>query len=274
MFGKHHSLVSMYTLDSACRSTKVETNPKLQTSFLLWVLEGIIVLHLRRELPLNTSRALLENNYIPCLLLLRRCVSYLVGKFKFNDEGFEEAAMARKPSQLLQKTFGSYASFHQAFPKGFSFEDAMLQDRSSAALVASAGNLCDSDAAQDGLSLPVPVASSTWVSQYCKVQQKVINFLRQLMEMPKFVLDIFVKALNQNQHVSAEEVMAMRDWAADDIFDLEATIKEHTKDQMNDIQSQPGDDPSSASQPPPSEQGGGTDLLEGSSELIELSKFQ
>ena len=259
MYGKNHSLASMYTLDAACKATKVSI-PKLESALLLWVVEGIVVLHLRRELPLNTSGKILESKYFPCLLLLRRVVGYLLGKFTFKDEGFEEAPPARKPSLLLGKIFNSFASFHNAFPKGFSFEDAHAQSRSSSAFVSSAGHRSEMDAAQDGPTIVTPVASSTWVSQYGEVQRDLLEFLRKLMELPKVVMDIFVKALNQNPNARAEEVMAMKDWKAEGIFDLDEVLHQHRKTQLNDAPEEPGpadDGGMSKPEPPPAESEGG-----------------
>ena len=115
------------------------------------------------------------------------------------------------------------------------------------------------DAAQDGPTIVTPVASSTWVSQYSEVQRDLLEFLRKLMELPKVVLDIFVKALNQNPNARAEEVMAMKDWKVEGIFDLDEVLHQHRKTQLNDAPEEPGPDDGGMSkpEPPPAESEGG-----------------
>jgi hypothetical protein len=121
VYGRRHTLSNTSVLDTLCQRTSIPTNRELSTRVLAWVAEGIAVLHVRGTLRPDAGRDSVRDRVVPALLLKRRVVVYMAGKFRFNN-GDRAFAPGRAPGEVLREVFGTYRAFHTAYPKGYKLD--------------------------------------------------------------------------------------------------------------------------------------------------------
>jgi len=206
-FGRRHVLAYLPTLDTLCGKTNVQSNAQLSTCLLLWVVEGAVALMLRNCVKFDISRDAFAGKIVPKLLLIRRIVLFLLHRFKYKSQPDTIYLEGYEPENVGKTLFGSWASFHRAYPVGLSMEQG-TDDKT-----------------------PAPAQPAAFLSKMAPSHVALIEFLASLMACQGDIDQIVSHAVSQDDKMSAESFFERRtDLAKDRIFDLADLTEGHKRD--------------------------------------------
>ena len=209
--GKNHALASTSVLEICVGRTSCPSNTALEAKLLTWVVEGLAVQTLRKNLPSNSKEGV--KDILPLLLLQRRCVTYIASKYPFADEDGVTYAEGRSPSKIFKEVFGTYKKFHDTFPKGnkLEFKFTSLDD----------GQPQQQSSSVDGLFL--------WIGQLAELQQEMVSFLRAFLDFRADIVAIANRALSSKKDISAESFLSMQDFVDGQILQMNVWTEEYSK---------------------------------------------
>ena len=167
---------------------------------------------LRKNVPQQTKETVKE--IVPVLLLQRRCVSYIVSKYTFEDEDGVTYALGKSPSKVFKEVFGSYQSFHCTFPKGnpLGFRFTSLDDQPADRPVVESSDV-----------------NFLWIGQLCELQQDMLTFLRAFLDWRADIMAIANRALAIRKDISAEAFLSQQDFVDGQILQMNLWAEEYSK---------------------------------------------
>ena len=120
-WGRHHPLITLTNLDEVCKKTACPKNKEFEASMLEVVIEGFAV-HKCRNTEFQTTKHFIAQ-FASLLLLVRRIVFHLATRFPPRTVAGVAYQANREPKHVLQKVFGSWATYHSEFLKGVPLDE-------------------------------------------------------------------------------------------------------------------------------------------------------
>ena len=206
-FGRRHALSSLFTLDSLCSKTNVQSNPQLSAALLVWVVDGMTVLMLRGCIKPDAPRDAVGNKIVPKLLLIRRIVQFLLNRFRYAAQPGVTYLDGYSPENIGKTLFSSWTNFHREHPTGLSL-DPTADDKTSS---------CG--------------PSPAYLAKLAPSHAYLLEFIASLMTCNGDIDGIVTHSVSQEANLSAESFFERRvELVRDDIFDLNGLTDRHKSD--------------------------------------------
>ena len=134
-YSRKHVFAGIVFLEQVCSKTSIPENPALQSNLLLWCVEGLLVMMLRKDIKPDIGRETAINKLVPKMLLMRRIVMWLGSRFRYAKDPEFLYREGYDPTMVMNTLFSSWASYHKHFPKGKIMElDAKPEEQDMAFL--------------------------------------------------------------------------------------------------------------------------------------------
>lgn len=203
-YGRRHGLISVTTLDALCAKTTTSSNPTLSTTLLTWVIDGITVHMLRGTIKHDTSRETLIGKWTSKMMLIRRVVQWLTGRFRWTPDASAVYVHGFDPATVAETMFGSWGNFHRWHPRGKCLDEAVPE---------TTANTC---------------TRVTAIGKLSQTHRAILEFCTCLMMCEGDVDSIVSQAVAQEAMMSAESFFERRtDLKSLKIFDLSAICDAH-----------------------------------------------
>lgn len=216
-FGRQWPLAHVTTLAEVCAKTALKQGDQgfLEQKLVQWVIGGITVHCLRGTLARDTSRDAVARQVVPVLLLTRRIVIYLANKFPFVNEQGREYAPGRSPHIVINALFGSWAEFHETYPKG-----------AAATMVLPEASSHDAETGEAETAAHSCHPAAIFAACLSAPQKKIIEFLRALLDFRADLKPLLWHAVQKDVHMTAEVFMGQQDFKGDGVFDFEELLQD------------------------------------------------
>ena len=200
-FNRKHVFAGIAFLDQLCGKTGLPQNPSLQGQLLLWCVEGMLVMMLRKDIKPDVGRETAVSKLVPKLLLLRRIITWLANRFRYSANPGTTYREKYDPGTVMKTLFGSWSSYHKAFPKGRPLD------------------------AEDTTEVGA-TPDMTFITKLPDSLQQLIDFCCALMDCRSDVDAILSAAVGMDPMMSAEAFFERRrDLVSEEIFDIKSFVE-------------------------------------------------
>ena len=166
---------------------------------------------LRRDIKPDVGRETAIGKYVPKLLLIRRIVTFLSNRFRYTPVEGTTYILGYDPANIMKTLFGTFADFHNSYPKGANFDldvQSHLSSNGGATVVQSLN--CD-------LAFLAKLSSS---------QGQLVDFCSGIMDSRPDIDKILNSCVATDPNMSAEAFFERRrELVTEEIFDMKEFVE-------------------------------------------------